>query len=107
MIQKSIKFHPPHHKIPQHSTRHIIKFHNCYHTNLHLPLLLLIDLKLLMDDPLKKNPWMYDVILSLEFYPIMISGDLIISDRIDYEALENKQLSFDLAVYDAGVPQFR
>ena len=34
------------------------------------------------------------------------SGDLIISDRIDYEELENKQLTFDLAVYDAGVPQF-
>ena len=31
---------------------------------------------------------------------------MIISDRIDYEALENKQLTFDLAVYDAGVPQF-
>ena len=48
-----------------------------------------------------------NVILTLKFYPIMISGDLIISDRIDYEALENKQLTFDLAVYDAGVPQFR
>ena len=33
------------------------------------------------------------------------TGDLIITDRIDYEALENKQLTFDLAVYDAGVPQ--
>ena len=31
---------------------------------------------------------------------------MIITDRIDYEALENKQLTFDLAVYDAGVPQF-
>ena len=37
---------------------------------------------------------------------IFFSGDLIISDRIDYEELENKQLTFDLAVYDAGVPQF-
>ena len=36
----------------------------------------------------------------------LFSGDLIISDRIDYEELENKQLTFDLAVYDAGVPQF-
>ena len=56
--------------------------------------------------------WLFEkksvnVILTLRFYPIMISGDLIISDRIDYEALENKQLTFDLAVYDAGVPQFR
>jgi hypothetical protein len=33
------------------------------------------------------------------------TGDLIINGRIDYEALENKQLTFDLAVYDAGVPQ--
>ena len=33
------------------------------------------------------------------------TGDLVITDRIDFEALENKQLTFDLVVYDAGVPQ--
>ena len=33
-------------------------------------------------------------------------GALIISDQIDYEELESKQLTFDLAVYDDGVPQF-
>ena len=30
---------------------------------------------------------------------------MIITDRIDYEALDTKQLTFDIAVYDAGVPQ--
>ena len=61
------------------------------------------DVTLIMDDPLNA----LNVFPTSKLYPIMIPGDLIISDRIDYEALENKQLTFDLAVYDAGVPQFR
>ena len=33
------------------------------------------------------------------------SGDLIVQNRIDYEAMEEKRITFDLLVYDAGVPQ--
>ena len=33
------------------------------------------------------------------------TGDLLITDRIDYETLDTKKYHFDLAVYDAGVPQ--
>jgi hypothetical protein len=33
------------------------------------------------------------------------SGNLIVQNRIDYEALEQKRITFDLLVYDAGVPQ--
>ena len=33
------------------------------------------------------------------------TGDLFITDRIDYESSETKVMTFDLAVFDAGVPQ--
>lgn len=33
------------------------------------------------------------------------SGNLIVQNRIDYEAMEEKRITFDLLVYDAGVPQ--
>ena len=33
------------------------------------------------------------------------TGNLKISNRIDYEALDRKSLTFDLIVFDAGVPQ--
>ena len=33
------------------------------------------------------------------------TGNLKVSSRIDYEALDIKRLTFDLVVFDAGVPQ--
>lgn len=33
------------------------------------------------------------------------TGELIVKDRIDYESLEQKRITFDVVVFDAGVPQ--
>jgi len=39
--------------------------------------------------------------------PLLIlgSGNLIVQGNIDYETLDQKRITFDLIVYDAGVPQ--